>query len=152
VPAPALTILTIKMNFKKVDFDDDLDDMEADELRDLVGQFTDAQEANIETYEEVSDAVEQFNDYDEKLTGEVVEHSSLSEDAASALPFSEKKSLLDDLDGDETDEEEFDDDGGGSGGEQEFEDRGQKGQTHGEDGTPEAVETAFDSISGVELN
>lgn len=133
------------MNFQKVDFEDDLEDMEPDELRGLIGKFTEAQKANVGTFEEVADAVEEFNEYDEELTEEVVEHSSLSEGAASALPFSEKKNLLNDLEASEAEEGEE---------ETEFEDRGQKGELHDDDdeGTPEVVEDAFSNISGIEVN
>lgn len=135
------------MEFKKFEFDD-LSDMEADELRELVHQFNKAHETNLETFEEVSESVEEFSEYEADLTEEVVEMSSLSEEAAKALPFSEKKSLISDLnapeaggEGEEVDEET------------DFEDRGTKGKTDVEDEnkTPEFIEDAFDGISGVEL-
>jgi len=138
------------MNFRKVEVEDDLDDMEFDELVSLVREFNKAQSANIDTFDEVVDTVEAFNEYDEKLTEKVSEKTSLSEDAASSLPFEEKRSLIADFEetasGDEGANGGDDGDGGS-----EFEDRGTRGETHGEDGTPEVVEAAFSEISGAVL-
>lgn len=137
------------MNFKKVEFDTDLEDLEADELRDLVTQFSNAQEANEETFGEVAETVEEFTEYNDDLAGEIVENSSLSEPAAEALSFSDKKNLLQDLREDEEESEEFEEETDEET-ETEFEDRGQKGETHGDEGTPEFVETAVESISGIQ--
>ena len=140
------------MDFKKVEFDDDLDDMEAGELRELVREFAQAQEENIADFEEVTDEITEFEEFDATLTEDLVEQTSLSEEAASALPFSEKQDLLADLDATEASDE-----AGGEGGSEEeanFEDRGTKGETNFDDepsGPPEHVERALNGVSGVQL-
>jgi len=139
------------MNFKKVEIDGELSEFEAEELRSLLTEFAEAQEANQDTFDDVTETVEEFNEHDSKLTEKVVEHSSLSEPAAEALDYSDKRSLLDDLDAVESDEEAEDfDENPEEEEEQEFEDRGQKGETHGDNGTPEFVEDAVADISGIQ--
>lgn len=137
------------MDFKKFEYDD-LEGMEADELRELVQSFAEAHEANHETFKDVSDTVAEFNEQNEQLAEEVIEKTSLSEDAAESLSYSDKRSLLEDFRADDGSEETYDEDEGEEE-EAEFEDRGTKGETHGEDGTPAAVEQAFNNISGVSL-
>lgn len=135
------------MDFTKVEFDDDLSDMEADELRELVTEYQEAQSANLSAFDEVADTVEEFESYDSQLAEEVLEYSSLSEESAKALSFADKQRLLADLNADDGDEaDEFDE--GDEGGE-EFEDRGTKGSTHGDEGTPDFIKDAFESIDGV---
>ena len=136
------------MDFKKVEFDDDLDDMEAGELRELVREFAQAQEENIADFEEVTDEITEFEEFDATLTEDLVEQTSLSEEAASALPFSEKQNLLADLNATEASDE------GGSEEEADFEDRGTKGETNFDDepsGPPEHVERALSGVSGVQI-
>jgi len=136
------------MDFKKVEFDDDLDDMEAGELRELVREFAQAQEENIADFEEVTDEITEFEEFDATLTEDLVEQTSLSEGAASALPFSEKQDLLADLNATEASDED------GSEEEADFEDRGTKGETNFDDepsGPPEHVERALSGVSGVQI-
>jgi hypothetical protein len=130
------------MHFKKVEFDTDLDDMEAGELRELVREFEQAQEQNITDFAEVEGEITEFEEFDSELTSDLVEQTSLSEEAASALPFSEKRELLADLNATEEKTQE----------EQEFEDRGKKGETSGEDEevTPDFVKDTLDGVAGVQ--
>lgn len=141
------------MEFNKVEVENELDSLAEDELRELVTQYQEAQLANETEFEEVTDTVAEFKEYDDELTEEVLEHSSLSESAASSLPFSEKRSLLSDLEDEESVEDgedgEFDEEDGEDGAD--FEDRGTRGETHGEDGTPDFVEDALGGVAGVSL-
>jgi hypothetical protein len=137
------------MDFHKVEFDD-IDDMERDRLAELVQEFAKAQEQNLSELEEVESEIKEFSEFESEITDEIIEYSSLSEEAASALPFSEKRALLDDLNATEESAEDGGEDGDGS----KFEDRGTRGETQtegDEGGVPEHVEQAFSGISGVQL-
>lgn len=134
------------MDFHKVEFDD-IDDMERDRLAELVQEFAKAQEQNLSELEEVESEIKEFSEFESEITDEIIEYSSLSEEAASALPFSEKRALLDDLNATEEAAEEDSEDA-------KFEDRGTRGETQtegDEGGVPEHVEQAFSGISGVQL-
>lgn len=137
------------MEFNKVEIDGDLDDMEAGELRELVRQFSDAQAANEDTFEEVADTVSEFSDVDDELTERVTEEADLPEEEAAKLSFSAKRDLLSGLDATESGDTG---DGGDGGGDGEFNDTGTRGPTHGENGVPEFVEEAFEDMGGVVLN
>jgi hypothetical protein len=130
------------MNFNKVEFDTELEQLDADELRELVGKFTEAQTENLETFEDAADRVREFEEYNEELTEELVEASPLTEAEVESTSFSRKRELLD-----EFSDEQAQESGEGP---NSF---GQRGNTHGEEenNTPELVEQAFDNISGVEL-
>lgn len=130
------------MDFHEVTFDS-IDDMEREDLEDLVLQYEKAQNTNLEQLEDVTAEVGEFEEFESELTEDLVELTSLSEEAASALPFSEKRSLIEDVSVDETEEEDA-----------EFEDRGTKGETQpegNESGVPDHVAEAFSSISGANL-
>jgi hypothetical protein len=132
------------MDFHEVEYDE-ADDMEADELRELVSAFSKAQRVNKDTFGDAIEQVEEFAEYETSVNAELTEESSLSESAVEALAFSEKKDLLDDLDATEADEEES---------EQQFKDRGTKGETHtegDEEGPGEVVTEVFEDIPGVKL-
>lgn len=134
------------MDFHKVEFDD-IDDMERARLAELVREFAKAQEQNLSELEEVESETKEFSEFESEITDEIIEYSSLSEEAASALPFSEKRALLDDLNATEEAAEEDSEDA-------KFEDRGTRGETQtegDEGGVPEHVEQAFSGISGVQL-
>lgn len=134
------------MDFHKVEFDD-IDDMERDRLAELVREFAKAQEQNLSELEEVESEIKEFSEFESEITDEIIEYSSLSEEAASALPFSEKRALLDDLNATEEAAEEDSENA-------KFEDRGTRGETQtegDEGGVPEHVEQAFSGISGVQL-
>lgn len=130
------------MNFNKVEFDTELEQLDADELRELVGKFTEAQAENLETFEDAADRVREFEEYNEELTEELVEVSPLTEAEVEATSFSRKRELLDEFDGEQSGEADEKPRG-----------FGQRGKTHGneEDSTPELVEQAFNDISGVQL-
>ena len=143
------------MDFHTIEFEEDLDELEADELRDLVTDFVEAQDANLEQFEEASERVADLEEYDEEISEELTENSPLSEAEVGAISFSRKRELLEEFASEEPPEEP--EVGGGDDGEGEEsgpEQFGKQGPTHeggeGEE-TPEFVEKAFDDVAGVEL-
>jgi hypothetical protein len=133
------------MDFHKVEFEDDIDELGTDDLREIVEQFSQAQEQNIAEFEEAVDTVEEFEGFSQEVTDELVELSDLPEAEVESLSFSARRDLLDTLHESETTDEAEES-------EAEFEDTGTRGETHGEDGIDEAVTSAFSGISGVNLN
>lgn len=128
------------MDFQRITFETDVDELEAEEARELVDQFDSAQTENIAAFEEASDKIEdldgdlsEFEEADEDLTEEVVEATFLDEDEASALSFARKREVLSEQ------QEEVEGDGGEEGEEGEFSDMGTKGETHTEDEEGSAV-------------
>jgi len=126
------------MDFHKVTFDNELEDMEADELRGLVREFYEAQSDNIAEFTEAKESIEalegrvgEVSDFDEELTEELAEVSPLDEEELSNFSISRKRSLLADFSesGEGEGEGEEDDVEGG----QSFSDMGNRGETHGED-------------------
>lgn len=138
------------MDFHKIEFEDDPTEMAEEDLRELVAKFQKAQEANVEQFEEVSERVDDFEEYDDELTEELVEASPLSEAEVDNVSFTRKRDLLAEF----TSEEEVESEGGEEGGEGEGpEEFGQQGPTHdGEDesGTPEFIKEAYDGMAGVD--
>jgi len=127
----------MNMDFSKVTFDKDVDELEGDEARELISDFKNAQEQNIAEFEAASEQIDdlegtfdEFEDADEELTAEVAEATFMSEDEASGLSFSRKREILAEFSEEETEgvEDDVDDEGGA-----EFEDMGQRGETHNED-------------------
>jgi hypothetical protein len=115
------------MDFSKVTIDGDVDDLDGDEARELISDFQTAQEQNIAEFEKASEQItnlegsfEEFEDADEKLTAEVAEATFMSEDEAATLDFGRKREILA-----SEDESEEGDDG-------DFDDMGQRGETHTE--------------------
>ncbi len=131
----------LTMDFSKVTFDEDVDELEADEARELVSKFQTAQEQNIAEFEDASEKIDdlegdfaEFEDADEELTAEVADATFMSEDEAANLDFSRKREILADFSEEEEDEGEDEGDEGDEGdGGQTFSDMGQKGETHDED-------------------
>lgn len=141
------------MDFHTIEFDADVTDLEADELRELVTDFVEAQDANLEQFEDASERVADLEEYDDEISEKLVDSSPLSETEVGAIDFARKRELLEEFAGDgSTGEQEAD--SGGEGDDGSPEQFGQQGPTHdsddGED-TPEFVEKAFDSVAGVEL-
>lgn len=136
------------LDFHEIEYDN-LSEMSTEELRDLVGEFREAQEENIDQFEQVVDRMEEFQSADADLAQRVAEETSLPESEAQRLSFSGKRELLDT----ETETEDETQTRAGSGEQsEEFNDMGQSGETHSdEDSTAEPVEQAFDRIGGVEL-
>jgi len=137
------------MDFHKIEFDGDLDELGEDKLRELVASFKQAQGANIEQFEEVTERVAKFEEYDSELTDELAEASPLSESELEAVSFSRKRELLEEF---TTEEEQGGgeplDDGGSECSPSEF---GQRGETrsNGEE-TEDFITDVFDGIAGVE--
>lgn len=132
----------MNMDFSKVTIDKDVDELEGDEARELISDFKNAQEQNIAEFEAASEQIDdlegtfdEFEDADEELTAEVAEATFMSEDEASGLAFSRKREILAEFSAEETEtvEDDVDDDGA------EFEDMGQRGETHND----EEAETAI---------
>ncbi|WP_144797660.1 hypothetical protein [Halorubrum depositum] len=127
------------MDFQKVTFDTDLDEMEADELASLVRQFSEAQEQNIAEFEQASETIEglegrvsEVQDFDAELTEELAEVSPLGEDELAAFSISRKRELLAEFaEADEDEEEEDDDDNEDE--EAEFSDFGTRGNVGDDD-------------------
>lgn len=144
------------MDFHTIEFEEDLDELEADELRDLVTDFAEAQAANLEQFEETSERVAGLEEYDAEISEKLVDESPLSETEVGAIDFARKRELLEEFAAEEeTEEPEEEFDEGDEGDEGRPEQFGQQGPTHdgeGEDGgTPEFVEKAFEDTAGVQL-
>ena len=139
------------MDFQKVTFDTDLDEMEADDLADLVRQFSEAQEQNIAEFESASETIEglegrvsEVQDFDAELTEELAEVSPLGEDELADFSISRKRELLAEFaeaDEDEEDEEEDE--------EAEFSDFGTRGETHDEDAEADFAKEYLGDIPGL---
>jgi hypothetical protein len=140
------------INFIEVQFDLDVDEAEADELRGLVREFVEAQEKNraefeeaVETVDELSGKVGEVQEYEEELTKELIEVSPLSEEEIASFSLQRKRDLLAEF----SVEEDDDGDGDDPEGPQDF---GQSGPTHGDDEPiPEFVRRVYDDMEGVYL-
>lgn len=133
------------MDFQKVNFDDELEGMEAEQLRGLVQEFKDAQDDNIAEFKEASEEIDELEgrvgevaDFESELTEELAEVSPLSEDDLAEFSIGRKRSLLADFSEEEEGEEEEDEDEDEDD-EQNFENFGQQGETHDD----EAAEQKF---------
>jgi hypothetical protein len=122
------------MNFTKVTFDGDLDDIEdGDELRTLVRKFESAQDANISEFETAKETLTDFEgrvgeaqEFKQELAETLSEVSPLSEDEAMDYDMARIRTLIG----------EFSDDGGSdesAEGESSFSDMGHRGETHSDD-------------------
>lgn len=132
------------MDFKEIKFEDDLDELDAGDLRTLVTEYQKAQHANKEEFEEVTETVSEFEDYSTEVTEEVAELSDLPAEEVEAMSFSARRDLLETLQDTEDDTQEG-----------EFADRGSRGETHPDGeagGVDDAVAESFRSISGVTIN
>lgn len=141
------------MDFSKVTFEKDVDELEAEEARELIGDFQAAQEQNIAEFAEASEQIEElegtpseFEEADEELTAEVAEATFMSEEEAADLDFSRKREILADFSAEEeVDEGEEEVEGGA-----EFSDMGQRGETHDEDQEKQAfAEKHLGDIEGL---
>lgn len=142
------------MDFQRVAFDTDLDEIEADELRTLVRKFDEAQEQNIGEFEAATEQIDELEgrvgeveDFDDELTDELAEVSPLSGDELAEFTIARKRDLLAEFSEEEdTDEEETDDeDDDGDDGEADFDDMGQQGPTHDDE---EAAQEFADKYLG----
>lgn len=128
------------MDFQKVTFDTDVDELEAEDARELVTEFQNAQEQNIAEFEDASESIEalegrvqtaqeaalgEFDD-EEALTEALVDASPLGEDDVAEFSVFRKADLLADFSADEEEADEGD-------AEAEFSNMGQRGETHDED-------------------
>ena len=119
----------MNLDFTEIEFDSDLADLDEDELADLVREYQEAQESNRANFEEATETLDDFEEFDDSLTERVTDETSLPESEAERLSFSGKRDLLGGLEDDETEVEG--DDGG-----EEFDDMGgQKGETNPDDET-----------------
>ncbi|AAL55018.1 hypothetical protein HfxHF1_595 [Halophage HF1] len=141
------------MDFQKVTFDTDLDEMEADDLADLVRQFSEAQEQNIAEFESASETIEglegrvsEVQDFDSELTEELSEVSPLGEDELANFSISRKRELLAEFAEADEDEEEEDED---EDEEAEFSDMGQRGETHNDEAERNFAEDYLGDIPGL---
>lgn len=146
------------MNFTKVSFDGDLDDIDdAEELRGVVRKFQSAQDSNISEFEDAKDTLEDFEvrvgeaqEFKGELAERLSEVSPLSEDEALTYDMTRIRELIADFsDGGEVEDEGGDEDGDEGGA---FSDMGQRGETHGEDTSEKAfAEKHLGDIGGLNL-
>lgn len=139
------------MNFQKVTYDGDLDDMEAEDLRAVVEEYEEAQDTNIEEFEDAKDTIEGLEgevaekaEFKAQRVEKLVEVSPLGEDDVENFSLSRVDSLIEEFTEDSDDDGEDDEDE-----EPEFEDMGKRGETHGEDETPTKFREQVESIPGV---
>jgi hypothetical protein len=143
------------MDFSKVTFEKDVDDLEGDEARDLVSDFKSAQEQNISEFETASEQIEdlegtfdEFEDADEELTAEVAEATFMSEDEAEQLAFTRKREILAEF-SEEEDSIDEDVEVEGEGGDGKFKDMGQRGETHTDEEKKAFAEEHLGDIQGL---
>jgi len=122
------------MDFSKVTFDEDVSELEAEDARQLISDFKNAQEQNIAEFEKASEQIEdlegsfaEYEDADEQLTQEVAEATFMSEDEASRLEFSRKREILAEFEEEDGGDDEDDDDEGN------FSNISTRGETHDDD-------------------
>jgi hypothetical protein len=146
------------LNFNKVTYDGDLADFDADELRELVGEFENAQESNVAEFETAAEAldgvdeagIEEFADARGSLIESITDADAfsevpLSEDALDNCTFGELQDWQDfvseSVDADEDDDSE-----------QEFDDMGSEAPTHGDDDADAEFAEKYLDISGVNFD
>jgi len=142
------------MNFTKVSFDGDLEDIDdAEELRGVVQKFQSAQESNISEFEDAKDTLENFEgrvgeaqEFKEDLAEDLNEVSPLSEEEALTYDMSRIRELIGEFT-EETVEDDPDSESPDS-----FSNMGQRGETH-DDEKAEAtfVEDHLGDIQGLEF-
>lgn len=141
------------MDFTKVSYDADLDEIEdADELRGIVRDFEDAQDSNISEFKDAKETLDDFEgrvgeaqEFKEELAESLSEVSPLSEDEALTYDMARIRDLIGEFSDEGVDEGE---DGGDEGGE--FSDMGQRGETHNEeDADKEFAEKHLGDIGGL---
>ncbi len=146
------------MDFSKVTFDKDVEELEAEEARELISDFQTAQEQNIAEFEDASEQIEdlegtfaEFEDADEELTQEVAEATFMSEDEAANLEFSRKREILADFSIEEEEPEESGEVEETEGGAK-FSEMGQRGETHDEEEAKRSfAEDRLGDIPGLNL-
>jgi hypothetical protein len=128
----------MNLDFTEIEFNGDLTDLDTDELADLVREYQEAQESNRANFEEATETLDDFEEFDDSLTERVTDETSLPESEAERLSFSGKRDLLGGLEDDETEVEG--DEGDGDEGDGEFNDLG---NTKGETDPDEETESEF---------
>jgi hypothetical protein len=146
------------LNFSKVSYDGELADFSEDDLRELVGEYEDAQESNVAEFETAAEAI---GDYDEETIEDFEKaREELVEDIVAADTFDEVpvgREALEDADfselqewrdfvaetPDETDDAEADEGGDG--------DFGTKGPVNETGDETDFADEALDSMPGLEL-
>lgn len=153
------------LSFNKVTYDGDLTDFSADELRELVREFENAQESNVAEFETAADAlegveqtdIEEFADARDALIESITDADAFSEVPLSA------DALTDCTFGELQEWKEFVSQGdamaGGCSGpapedteDKEFEDMGQDAPTHEETDDDAAFADKYLDINGVNLD
>lgn len=146
------------LNFNKVSYDGDLVDLSEEEMQDVIREFEKAQESNVAEFEKAADTLDGVDEADIEDFAEA--RADLIEDITGAdgfeeVPLTEEK-LEDEDFGDLREWKEFVADTGESEeSEQDFEDMGQKGETHGDDegdDSPDFIESEIANISGVNVS
>lgn len=154
------TNLNMDLNFNKVTFDKDLDELSESELREGIQKFQKAQEANAAEFETAAEAVEEFDedviedfeDARETLIEDVTEAEKfdevpLTEDKLRDEDFGDLQDWKDFVTVEDTDEQPEDDETDDG----DFEDMGQKSPTGGKDDTEEFVEEELGEMQGLKL-
>jgi len=140
------------MNFTKVSFEDDLEDIEdAEELRGVIRKFQSAQDSNIAEFQEAKETLEDFEgrvgeaqDFKQELAESLSEVSPLSEEEALTYDMTRIRELIGEFSSTETEEvEEQEEDGT-------FSNMGQRGETHDdEEAEQKFAEEQLGNIKGL---
>lgn len=143
------------MDFHKVTYDGDLDDMDADDLRTVVEEYEEAQNDNIAAFESATDTIDGLEgevaekaEFKARRVEKLTEVSPLGEDDVESFSLSRIDSLIEEFTEDSTDEEPDPDDPE----DPEFDDMGRRGPTHNDEDENARFAEQVDSIPGVVVN
>lgn len=148
----------MELNFNKVSYDGELEDFSEDELRELVGEFEDAQESNVAEFKTAVEATEGLDEGDltefeqarEDLLDSIVEHENfeevpLSEDKLGEETFAELQDWSDFV-------ADLGDDGETQTDDSDSEDFGKRSPVQSDDDEAEFVDEALGGMQGLNLN
>lgn len=144
------------MDFQKVSYDGDLDDMDAENLRTVVEEYEEAQTSNIAEFESAKDTIDGLEgevaekaEFKSRRVEKLTEVSPLGEDDVESFSLARIDSLI----------EEFTEDSAGEGDDPdadpedpEFDDMGRRGPTHDNEEAAAEFAEQVGSIPGVVVN
>lgn len=152
-PVATFTIRTSNMEFKTVEPTDDLDEMDADELKEFAKEVSEVNDENEMKFEELQEQAEaepevetvvpdEYQEFKEDLVEEVADASPFEADELGDFSIGRLDELRNEFGDDEQDDAEFDD-------------MGEQGETH-----PDSGESEFSSdevklvanVAGIEPN
>lgn len=139
------------MDFQKVTYDGDLDEMEADDLRSIVEEYEEAQETNIGEFEAAKERIEGLEgevaekaEFKAERVERLTEVSPLDEEEAESFSLARIDSLIAEFTEDSTADEEVEDDE-----EADFDDMGHRGPTHDDEDGMSEYKAQVETIPGV---